>query len=151
MGLVAMSELALVAGAAINKVTIAMLNTRMIFIVRPFSATLIRIYLPTSLDLLSTPSGNKRERNSQMPTYQYACSDCGHQFEVFQTFSEASLTSCPECKGTIRKVYSAVGVVFKGSGFYKTDSAKSTNTETPAATTPAATPAATPAPAPKAD
>jgi putative FmdB family regulatory protein len=77
-----------------------------------------------------------------MPTYQYACSDCGHQFEAFQTFSEASLTSCPECKGTIRKVYSAVGVVFKGSGFYKTDSAKSTNSETPAATTPAATPAA---------
>uniref|UniRef100_UPI00404A5E05 FmdB family zinc ribbon protein n=1 Tax=Candidatus Planktophila sp. TaxID=2175601 RepID=UPI00404A5E05 len=66
-----------------------------------------------------------------MPTYQYACSDCGHQFEAFQTFSEASLTSCPECKGTIRKVYSAVGVVFKGSGFYKTDSAKSTNTEHP--------------------
>ena len=86
-----------------------------------------------------------------MPTYQYACSDCGHQFEAFQTFSEASLTSCPECKGTIRKVYSAVGVVFKGSGFYKTDSAKSTNSETPAATTPAAAPAAAPAPAPKAD
>ena len=86
-----------------------------------------------------------------MPTYQYACSDCDHQFEVFQTFSEASLTSCPECKGTIRKVYSAVGVVFKGSGFYKTDSAKSTNTETPAATTPATTPVATPAPAPKSD
>lgn len=86
-----------------------------------------------------------------MPTYQYACSDCGHQFEVFQTFSEASLSACPECKGTVRKVYSAVGVVFKGSGFYKTDSVKSTNSEAPAATTPAAAPAATPAPAPKAD
>jgi hypothetical protein len=59
MGLVAMSELALAAGAAINNVTIAMLNARMIFIVRPFSATLIRIYLPTSLDLVSTPSGDK--------------------------------------------------------------------------------------------
>jgi hypothetical protein len=54
-----MSELALAAGAAINNVTIAMLNARMIFIVRPFSATLIRIYLPTSLDLVSTPSGDK--------------------------------------------------------------------------------------------
>jgi putative FmdB family regulatory protein len=149
MGFVAMSELALAAGAAINKVIIAMLNIRMIFIVRPFSATLIRIYLPTSLDLLSTPSGNKRERKSQMPTYQYACSDCGHQFEAFQSFSEASLTTCPECKGTVRKVYSAVGVVFKGSGFYKTDSVKSTTSETPAATTPAVAPAA--APAPKAD
>jgi putative FmdB family regulatory protein len=89
-----------------------------------------------------------------MPTYQYACSDCGHQFEAFQTFSEASLSTCPECKGAVRKIYSAVGVVFKGSGFYKTDSVKSTNSETSAATTPAATtPAATPAatPAPKAD
>jgi putative FmdB family regulatory protein len=146
MGFVAISKLALAAGAAINNVTIAMLITRMIFIVRPFSATLIRVYLPTSLDLLSTP---KRERNSQMPTYQYACSDCGHQFDAFQSFSEASLTTCPECKGTVRKVYSAVGVVFKGSGFYKTDSVKSTTSETPAATTPAAAPAA--APAPKAD
>jgi predicted nucleic acid-binding Zn ribbon protein len=59
------------------------------------------------------------------------------------------LTTWPECTGTVRKVYSAVGVVFKGSGFYKTDSVKSTTSETPAATTPAAAPAA--APAPKAD
>ena len=65
-----------------------------------------------------------------MPTYQYACSDCGHQFEAFQTFSEASLTSCPECKGTIRKVYSAVGVVFKGSGFYRNDAREKKKTET---------------------
>ena len=84
-----------------------------------------------------------------MPTYQYACADCGHQFEVFQSFSEASLTTCPECKGEVRKVYSAVGVVFKGSGFYKTDSVKSKTPETPAATTPAAAPA--PATTPKAE
>jgi len=84
-----------------------------------------------------------------MPTYQYACADCGHEFEAFQSFTEASLTTCPECKGEVRKIYSAVGVVFKGSGFYKTDSVKSTTSETPAATTPAAAPAA--APAPKAD
>lgn len=57
-----------------------------------------------------------------MPTYQYACSSCKHEFEVFQAFTDTSLTHCPECNGELRKVYSAVGVVFKGSGFYKTDS-----------------------------
>jgi putative FmdB family regulatory protein len=78
-----------------------------------------------------------------MPTYQYACADCGHEFEAFQTFSEASLTTCPECKGEVRKIYSAVGVVFKGSGFYKTDSAKSTAVPTPAPTpAPTSTPKA---------
>ena len=75
-----------------------------------------------------------------MPTYQYACADCGHEFEAFQTFSEASLTTCPECKGEVRKIYSAVGVVFKGSGFYKTDSRTSKPTTTPAAPTPPPTP-----------
>jgi putative FmdB family regulatory protein len=58
-----------------------------------------------------------------MPTYQYACSACGHAFEAFQTFSEDALTECPQCKGAVKKVYGNVGVVFKGSGFYKTDSA----------------------------
>jgi putative FmdB family regulatory protein len=58
-----------------------------------------------------------------MPTYQYACSACDHAFEAFQSFSENALTECPECKGELKKVYSNVGVVFKGSGFYKTDSA----------------------------
>ena len=76
-----------------------------------------------------------------MPTYQYACTACDHQFEAIQSFSDDSLTVCPECKGEIRKVYTAVGVVFKGSGFYKTDSAK--------IETPMSTPA--PTPAPKAD
>lgn len=57
-----------------------------------------------------------------MPTYQYACTDCGHAFEQFQSFSEDSLTVCPECDGKLRKVFNSVGVVFKGSGFYKTDS-----------------------------
>jgi putative FmdB family regulatory protein len=57
-----------------------------------------------------------------MPTYQYACTECGHAFEQFQSFSDASLTECPECRGRLRKVYNAVGVVFKGSGFYRTDS-----------------------------
>jgi putative FmdB family regulatory protein len=62
-----------------------------------------------------------------MPTYQYACSACEHEFEVFQAFTDTSLTHCPECGGELRKVYSAVGVVFKGSGFYKTDSKSSSS------------------------
>ncbi|HEX7396788.1 MAG TPA: FmdB family zinc ribbon protein [Propionibacteriaceae bacterium] len=56
-----------------------------------------------------------------MPTYQYRCVDCGSELETVQSFSDPSLTECPECDGTLRKVYSAVGVVFKGSGFYATD------------------------------
>jgi len=62
-----------------------------------------------------------------VPTYQYACTACEAQMEVVQKFSDDSLTVCPECEGRLRKVYSAVGVVFKGSGFYKTDSASSSN------------------------
>ena len=57
-----------------------------------------------------------------MPTYQYACTDCGHAFEQFQSFSDDALTVCPECSGKLRKLFNAVGVVFKGSGFYRTDS-----------------------------
>lgn len=58
-----------------------------------------------------------------MPTYQYVCTACDHGFEAVQSFSDDALTQCPECKGLVKKVYAAVGVVFKGSGFYKTDSA----------------------------
>ena len=57
-----------------------------------------------------------------MPTYQYTCTDCGEPLEAVQSFSDPSLTVCPACGGRLRKVYSAVGVVFKGSGFYRTDS-----------------------------
>lgn len=57
-----------------------------------------------------------------MPTYQYACTACDHRFEAFQSFSESSLTDCPVCAGRLRKLYSGVGIVFKGSGFYRTDS-----------------------------
>ncbi|MDP9437001.1 MAG: FmdB family transcriptional regulator [Actinomycetota bacterium] len=57
-----------------------------------------------------------------MPTYQYACTECGAQHEAVQSFSDPALTECPACAGRLRKVYGAVGVVFKGSGFYKTDS-----------------------------
>lgn len=57
-----------------------------------------------------------------MPTYQYACTACGHQLEAVQSFSDEPLTECPACEGRLRKLYSAVGIVFKGSGFYRTDS-----------------------------
>jgi putative FmdB family regulatory protein len=57
-----------------------------------------------------------------VPTYQYACTDCGHAFEQVQSFTDDALTECPECGGRLRKVFNAVGVVFKGSGFYRTDS-----------------------------
>lgn len=57
-----------------------------------------------------------------MPKYQYRCADCQADLEVQQKFTDDALTVCPECDGTLRKVYNAVGVVFKGSGFYKTDS-----------------------------
>lgn len=57
-----------------------------------------------------------------MPTYQYACTQCGHAFEQVQSFSDDALTHCPVCDGRLRKVFNAVGVVFKGSGFYRTDS-----------------------------
>ena len=57
-----------------------------------------------------------------MPTYQYACVDCGEELEAVQKFSDDPLTECPNCGGKLRKVFSAVGVVFKGSGFYRNDS-----------------------------
>src|SRR3954453_18200670 len=60
-----------------------------------------------------------------MPTYQYACTSCGERLEAVQKFSDEPLTECPVCGGTLRKVFSPVGVVFKGSGFYKTDSRSS--------------------------
>ena len=59
-----------------------------------------------------------------MPTYQYACTECDEQLEVRQSFSDDALTVCPRCEGRLRKIFNAVGVVFKGSGFYKTDSRK---------------------------
>ncbi|MGY1746932.1 FmdB family zinc ribbon protein [Blastococcus sp. SYSU D00695] len=64
-----------------------------------------------------------------MPTYQYACTnpDGKHEFEVVQSFSDAALTECPQCGAGVRKVYGSVGVVFKGSGFYRTDSRKTSS------------------------
>ena len=57
-----------------------------------------------------------------MPTYAYACRDCDHAFDIHQAFSDDSLTVCPECDGSLRKKFNSVGVVFKGSGFYRNDS-----------------------------
>ena len=61
-----------------------------------------------------------------MPTYQYACTnpEGKHEFEVVQSFTDAAITECPQCGAPVRKVYGSVGVVFKGSGFYRTDSRK---------------------------
>jgi len=67
----------------------------------------------------------RKGKVDSVPTYQYACTACDHAFEAFQSFSEDALTQCPQCKGEVKKVFSNVGVVFKGSGFYNTDSAPS--------------------------
>ncbi len=57
-----------------------------------------------------------------MPTYQYACTACGHQLEAVQSFTDEPLSECPACEGRLRKLFNSVGIVFKGSGFYRTDS-----------------------------
>jgi putative FmdB family regulatory protein len=62
------------------------------------------------------------DEDTRMPTYQYACSKCGDEFEVYQTFSDAPLKRHPDCGGSVQKVFAPVGIVLKGSGFYKTDS-----------------------------
>ncbi|MEV8096033.1 FmdB family zinc ribbon protein [Kitasatospora sp. NPDC085879] len=62
-----------------------------------------------------------------MPTYQYQCTECGSGLEAVQKFTDEALTTCPDCQGKLRKVFSAVGVVFKGSGFYRTDSRSSSS------------------------
>ncbi|MEV6975526.1 FmdB family zinc ribbon protein [Kitasatospora sp. NPDC093806] len=62
-----------------------------------------------------------------MPTYQYQCTECGNGLEAVQKFTDEPLTTCPDCQGRLRKIFSAVGVVFKGSGFYRTDSRSSSS------------------------
>jgi putative FmdB family regulatory protein len=57
-----------------------------------------------------------------MPTYAYACKQCGHRFDAVQSFADPALTECPECGGPLRKEYGSIGVTFNGSGFYRTDS-----------------------------
>jgi putative FmdB family regulatory protein len=72
---------------------------------------------------LTAVSANAAEGGT-VPTYQYACTDCAERLEVVQKFSDDTLTVCPSCGGRLRKVFSPVGIVFKGSGFYRTDSRK---------------------------
>jgi putative FmdB family regulatory protein len=57
-----------------------------------------------------------------VPTYAYACTACDHRFEAQQSFTDAALSACPQCEGRVRKLFNTVGIVFKGSGFYRTDS-----------------------------
>ncbi|MET9171823.1 FmdB family zinc ribbon protein [Streptomyces misionensis] len=68
-----------------------------------------------------------------MPTYQYQCTECGEGLEAVQKFTDDALTECPSCGGRLKKVFSAVGIVFKGSGFYRNDSRGSTSSSSPAA------------------
>ncbi|NLA29215.1 MAG: zinc ribbon domain-containing protein [Propionibacterium sp.] len=69
-----------------------------------------------------------------MPTYQYRCQACHNDLEAFQKFTDDPLTICPDCGGSLRKVFNPVGIVFKGSGFYATDSRKSSSVAKPAST-----------------
>lgn len=84
-----------------------------------------------------------------MPTYQYQCTECGEGLEAVQKFTDDALTVCPSCDGRLKKVFSAVGIVFKGSGFYRNDSrgasSSSTPASKPASTSSTATAAAAPA------
>jgi putative FmdB family regulatory protein len=65
-----------------------------------------------------------------VPTYSYACTECDNRFDVVQAFTDDSLTTCEQCSGRLRKLFNSVGVVFKGSGFYRTDSRESTKSPT---------------------
>lgn len=65
-----------------------------------------------------------------MPTYSYACTECGNRFDVVQSFADDALTTCEKCSGRLRKLFNSVGVVFKGSGFYRTDSRESAKSST---------------------
>ncbi|CAM5423067.1 hypothetical protein SALBM311S_06887 [Streptomyces alboniger] len=66
-----------------------------------------------------------------MPTYQYQCTECGEGLEAVQKFTDDALTECPNCQGRLKKVFSAVGIVFKGSGFYRNDSRGSSSSSAP--------------------
>ncbi|MGW4803422.1 FmdB family zinc ribbon protein [Kitasatospora sp. NPDC004272] len=79
-----------------------------------------------------------------MPTYQYQCTECGNGLEAVQKFSDDALTTCPDCQGKLRKVFSAVGVVFKGSGFYRTDSRSSSSSSVSGSSSSTSTASSTP-------
>lgn len=72
-----------------------------------------------------------------MPTYSYRCTACDHAFDIQQAFSDESLTTCPQCGKALRKVFSAIGVTFQGSGFYRTDSRNENTKSSPTGSAPA--------------
>ncbi|MFI6935597.1 FmdB family zinc ribbon protein [Streptomyces sp. NPDC050287] len=74
-----------------------------------------------------------------MPTYQYQCTECGEGLEAVQKFTDDALTECPNCQGRLKKVFSAVGIVFKGSGFYRNDSRSSSSSSSPASSSKSST------------
>ncbi|MEU0411198.1 FmdB family zinc ribbon protein [Streptomyces griseorubiginosus] len=74
-----------------------------------------------------------------MPTYQYQCTECGEGLEAVQKFTDDALTVCPNCQGRLKKVFSAVGIVFKGSGFYRNDSRGSSSSSSPASSSKSST------------
>ncbi|MFE4862449.1 FmdB family zinc ribbon protein [Streptomyces sp. NPDC056670] len=76
-----------------------------------------------------------------MPTYQYQCTECGEGLEAVQKFTDDALTVCPNCEGRLKKVFSAVGIVFKGSGFYRNDSRGASSSSSPASSSASKTPA----------
>ncbi len=79
-----------------------------------------------------------------MPTYSYACTACEHHFDTVQKFTDPSLTDCPECSGRLRKLFSSVGIVFKGSGFYRNDSRSGDETRQNGKSTPESKPGSEP-------
>jgi putative FmdB family regulatory protein len=84
-----------------------------------------------------------------MPTYEYVCKNCGERLEAVQSFHDEALSTCPHCGGDLKKVFGSVGIVFKGSGFYKNDSRNSTASVTPPSSTDTKTESSTsPTPAP---
>ena len=90
----------------------------------PYSGDLIGVTYQASRDQLEdaiVAAERAFEAMRTMPTYEYRCRDCGHEFEAVQSFSDDALTECPQCTGTLRKVFGSIGVTFKGSGFYKND------------------------------
>ena len=81
-----------------------------------------------------------------MPTYQYQCTECGEGLEAVQKFTDDALTDCPNCGGRLKKVFSAVGIVFKGSGFYRNDSRGSSSSSSPASSSKSSTSTSSSAP-----
>ena len=82
-----------------------------------------------------------------MPTYSYRCTECGTAFDIHQAFTDSTLTECPNCGGKLRKLFSAVGVSFNGSGFYRNDSRSTKSSSDAAAPSSSSSSSSTPAPA----